>query len=64
MIRIAVLALALLAGPALAQIAPRQAPQSRAEMQLSFSPVVKKAQPAVVNVKIGESPFRSTAISV
>ena len=50
MIRIAALALALACGPALAQTPPRQAPQSRAELQLSFSPVVKKAQPAVVNV--------------
>ncbi|MBK9082904.1 MAG: DegQ family serine endoprotease [Rhizobiales bacterium] len=52
MLRIATLAAALLAaGAAFAQPAPtRQAPQSRAEVQLSFSPVVKKAQPAVVNV--------------
>jgi Do/DeqQ family serine protease len=43
----------LLASPALAQqSAPpvRQAPQSRAEIQTSFAPVVKAAQPAVVNV--------------
>lgn len=33
--------------PAAAQ---RQAPQSRAEVQLSFAPVVKRAAPAVVNV--------------
>ncbi|MGQ3357238.1 MAG: Do family serine endopeptidase [Phreatobacter sp.] len=30
--------------------AQRQAPQSRAEVQLSFAPVVKRAAPAVVNV--------------
>ena len=38
-------------GGAGAQIAPEKtAPQSRAEVVLSFAPVVKKAQPAVVNV--------------
>jgi len=51
---------ALLAVPALAQtqaappappaVTVRQAPQSRAEIQTSFSPVVKAAQPSVVNV--------------
>lgn len=46
----------LLAAPAFAQAPPappitvRQIPQSRAEIQTSFSPVVKAAQPAVVNV--------------
>ncbi len=38
---------ALVPGPVQAQ---RQAPQSRAEVQLSFAPVVKRAAPAVVNV--------------
>jgi Do/DeqQ family serine protease len=52
MTRFTVLALAaaiaaLATSPASAQ---RQAPQSRAEMQLSFAPVVKRAAPAVVNV--------------
>ncbi len=37
----------LVPGPVQAQ---RQAPQSRAEVQLSFAPVVKWAAPAVVNV--------------
>jgi Do/DeqQ family serine protease len=41
--------LALLAAPAAAQ-AEKVAPQSPAEVHLSFAPVVKKAQPAVVNV--------------
>ena len=48
---------ALFAVPALAQtqaappaVTVRQAPQSRAEIQTSFSPVVKAAQPSVVNV--------------
>jgi Do/DeqQ family serine protease len=35
---------------ALAQAPQRQAPTSRAEVQLSFAPVVKRAAPAVVNV--------------
>ena len=39
-----------LAAPAFAQAPPRQAPASRAEIQLSFSPVVRRAAPAVVNV--------------
>ena len=43
-------ALALVsAAPAVAQ-APRQAPATRAEVQLSFAPVVRRAAPAVVNV--------------
>ncbi len=42
---------ALLFGPAGAQAEPvRQAPETRPEMLLSFAPVVKKVQPAVVNV--------------
>lgn len=36
--------------PAAGQPAQRQAPQSRAEVQLSFAPVVRRAAPAVVNV--------------
>ena len=42
--------LALLVSPALAQSAQKIVPQSPAEVHLSFAPVVKKAQPAVVNV--------------
>lgn len=42
------LTLLALAAPALAQ--PRQAPESRAQVQLSFAPVVQRAAPAVVNV--------------
>ncbi|WP_201120861.1 trypsin-like peptidase domain-containing protein, partial [Sulfitobacter sp. EhC04] len=49
--------LALLAGPALAQ----QVPQSAAQMQLSFVPLVKQATPAVVNIyaKIMTAPRRT-----
>ncbi|WP_439576038.1 DegQ family serine endoprotease [Phreatobacter sp.] len=36
--------------PATSQPVQRQAPQSRAEVQLSFAPVVRRAAPAVVNV--------------
>jgi Do/DeqQ family serine protease len=43
---LAIALLALLGGPALAQ----QVPQSRAQVQLSFAPVVKQTAPAVVNV--------------
>ena len=47
----AIAALPLLAlSPASALEAPRAVPQSRTEALLSFSPVVKRAQPAVVNV--------------
>ncbi len=46
--------IALMVAPAVAQTAPpvtvRQAPQTRAEIQTSFSPVVKAARPSVVNV--------------
>ena len=35
---------------ALAQTATRQTPTSRAEVQLSFAPIVRRAAPAVVNV--------------
>jgi len=42
----AIALLALLGGPALAQ----QMPHSRAQIQLSFAPVVKQTAPAVVNV--------------
>ena len=38
------------AGPAHAQGFQRQAPDSRSQMQMSFSPLVKQAAPAVVNV--------------
>src|SRR5580692_2515934 len=41
--------LALLFAPAMAD-APKLVPQSPGEVHLSFAPVVKKAQPAVVNV--------------
>ena len=49
--------LALLAAPALAQ----QVPQSAAQMQLSFVPLVKQATPAVVNIyaKIMAAPRRT-----
>ena len=40
----------LVGGVAHAQTAPKVVPQSPAEVHLSFAPVVKKAQPAVVNV--------------
>jgi Do/DeqQ family serine protease len=46
----ALVLVALLAGPAAAQLFQREAPQNRAEVTLSFAPVVKKAGPAVVNV--------------
>ncbi len=46
---LACLGLALASAPALAE-PPRTAPQSKAEVSLSFAPVVKKAAPAVVNV--------------
>jgi Do/DeqQ family serine protease len=41
---------ALLLSPVLAQTGEKIVPQSPAEVHLSFAPVVKKAQPAVVNV--------------
>src|ERR1700675_4255668 len=41
--------LAFLFAPAMAD-APKLVPQSPGEVHLSFAPVVKKAQPAVVNV--------------
>jgi Do/DeqQ family serine protease len=48
------LSLTLLAGSAFPQapqpVPPPRAPQSRAEVSLSFAPVVKRAAPAVVNV--------------
>ncbi len=44
----AVLLLLALAGPALAQV--KQVPDSRAEVTLSFAPLVKRTAPAVVNV--------------
>ncbi len=42
------LTLAALAGPALAQ--PRVVPESRADIQFSYAPLVKRAAPAVVNI--------------
>jgi Do/DeqQ family serine protease len=51
LIRIAIVAvMALLAGPVLAQANEKVVPTSQAQVRLSFAPVVKKAQPAVVNV--------------
>lgn len=44
------LTLALASGPVLAQPAQRAVPQSRAEVTLSFAPIVKRVAPAVVNV--------------
>jgi Do/DeqQ family serine protease len=41
---------ALLVAPAFADTVQKTAPQSPAEVRLSFAPVVKKAEPAVVNV--------------
>ncbi|XBQ16195.1 MAG: Do family serine endopeptidase [Oceanicaulis sp.] len=43
-------AIAAAATPAFAQTEARAAPESRAEVQLSFAPVVREAAPAVVNV--------------
>jgi Do/DeqQ family serine protease len=43
-------ALVFVAGPVLAQANPKTVPQSFGEVRLSFAPVVKKVQPAVVNV--------------
>ena len=45
-----VFVLALMAGAAFAQTAPRVPPQSPGQVRLSFAPVVKKVTPAVVNV--------------
>ena len=51
LLRFAIAALAaFLVSLALAQNAEKVGPQSPAEVHLSFAPVVKKAQPAVVNV--------------
>ncbi len=41
---------ALFCAPAFADTTPKVAPESPAEVRLSFAPVVKKAAPAVVNV--------------
>jgi serine protease Do len=50
-LRLAALILALAAAlPAWAQPASRAVPQARAEVQLSFAPLVKQVAPAVVNV--------------
>ena len=59
------LAAVVLCGPALAQPAapPRAVPETRAQTLLSFSPVVKQAQPAVVNVyasRVEQRPARNT----
>jgi Do/DeqQ family serine protease len=47
-----VAAIAVLLGPALADVAPAQqrVPASRSEIQLSFAPLVQRVAPAVVNV--------------
>ncbi len=45
-----VLAALLCLAPTIAQAQAKLAPQSPAEVHLSFAPIVKKAQPAVVNV--------------
>jgi Do/DeqQ family serine protease len=51
LLRFAIIAvLAFLVGPAWAQTGQKVVPQSPGEVHLSFAPVVKKAQPAVVNV--------------
>ena len=51
MIRLALaVVVALLGAPAFADTVQRIAPQSPAQVRLSFAPVVKKAAPAVVNV--------------
>jgi Do/DeqQ family serine protease len=50
MARAALVFFTLALPPAGAQAAERAVPQSRAEVTLSFAPVVKKAAPAVVNV--------------
>lgn len=42
--------MAMLLSPAAAQTADRMVPQSRQQVQLSFSPVVKTVAPAVVNI--------------
>jgi serine protease Do len=48
--RLVSLVLVLLLVPAAPPLAQRAVPQSRAEIQLSFAPVVKKVAPAVVNI--------------
>ncbi len=51
MIRLALaLVFALLSAPAFADTIEKAAPQSSAQVRLSFAPVVKKVSPAVVNV--------------
>jgi Do/DeqQ family serine protease len=50
LIRLALAVVALLGAPAFADTVQRTAPQSPAQVRLSFAPVVKKAAPAVVNV--------------
>ena len=46
--------------PALAQTQQPRAPGSRAEITLSFAPVVKRAAPAVVNVYAQKQARRSS----
>jgi serine protease Do len=48
--RLALLAVLALAAPASARAQEQVVPQSRAEVELSFAPVVKQVAPAVVNI--------------
>jgi len=50
LIRVGLIFALLISGAAFAETAPRVAPQSPAQVHLSFAPVVKKVAPAVVNV--------------
>src|SRR5579863_3063476 len=50
LIRVGLIFALLISGAAFAETAPRVAPQSPAQVRLSFAPVVKKVAPAVVNV--------------
>src|SRR6185437_14900777 len=50
LVRLGLVFALLVSGAALAETAPRVAPQSPAQVHLSFAPVVKKVAPAVVNV--------------
>ena len=55
------------ATPAMAQLAPaRTPPRSKTDLQYSYSPIVKKAAPAVVNVyvsrRVREAARRSPTI--
>ena len=53
-----VIALLLLAGLPAAQAQTRVAPESRAQIQLSFAPIVRETAPAVVNVYASRSERR------